>query len=71
MNLRRRPREGGDPYSAASPLFEICATWLGQSVWVPAFAGMTAGRFVPMKLKNFHNLESGDERRVWADLSET
>src|SRR5258705_12203729 len=36
-----RPREGGDPYSAASPLFEICATSLGHGVWVPAFAGTT------------------------------
>src|SRR5262245_37700714 len=39
---RCRPREGGDPYFAASPLFEISATSLGHGVWVPAFAGATA-----------------------------
>src|SRR3954452_4280096 len=41
-SLRRRPREGGDPYAVASRWGTMVATFLPAVVMGPAFAGTTA-----------------------------
>jgi tripartite-type tricarboxylate transporter receptor subunit TctC len=43
--LRRRPREGGDPYAVSLHCGETGTTSKARWLWVPAFAGTTIERF--------------------------
>src|SRR4029077_2168180 len=45
--LRRRPREGGDPYAVSRRCGTVSVQLKHPGLWVPAFAGTTATSALP------------------------